>query len=107
MKNTIITILIILFLFGTILSVFVLIKFRTSEPFLVSKEFIENNEIIKQELGSIQGYGLFVTGSVDENRSGIGNASLNFDVEGKIDNANIQIDLATDSTGNWKVLIIP
>ena len=103
MKNTIIILTVTVILFGAILSVFVIAKIKSSEPYHKSKEFIENNEDIKQDLGSIKGYGLLASGSVDEIETN-GTATLSFQVKGESKNAQIQINLLKDSSGTWTVL---
>src|SRR5688572_13401474 len=103
MKNNIIALVLLVLSFGTILSIFVIFKIKNSEAYFESKEFIENSEIIEQELGQIEGYGFLVSGTVKESRDS-GSASLSYKITGGLENADIHINLEKDSVGTWKVL---
>jgi hypothetical protein len=72
-----------------------------SEAATVAKDFLRNNEKLKQDIGEVKDFGFFVTGSINTDQSG-GAATLNFRVDGERKTVNASVQL-TSQRGQWRV----
>jgi hypothetical protein len=68
----------------------------------VAKEFLRNNERLKQDIGEVKDFGKFVTGNVSIN-NGDGTAELNLKVVGERKEVNAAVQLVFRSGHQWRV----
>jgi len=68
----------------------------------VAKDFLSNNERLKQDIGEVKDFGNFVTGNINLN-NGAGNAELNLKVIGERKQVNAAIELAYRRGHQWRV----
>jgi hypothetical protein len=68
----------------------------------VAKEFLRNNERLKQDIGEFKDFGKFVTGNVSIN-NGDGTAELNLKVVGERKEVNANVELVFRSGHQWRV----
>ncbi len=81
---------------------FALYSLGNSEPATVAKDFLRNNERLKQDIGEVKDFGSIVTGSININ-NGNGTATFNLKVEGERKVVNASVDLMYRSGGQWRV----
>jgi hypothetical protein len=73
-----------------------------SDAAVTAKEFLRENERLKQDVGEVKDFGTFVTGNVSvENQSGT--ATINIKVIGERKEVNATVDL-TRRNGQWRVV---
>ncbi|HUS13283.1 MAG TPA: cytochrome c oxidase assembly factor Coa1 family protein [Pyrinomonadaceae bacterium] len=92
--------IVVLFVGGIIGAVFYGIS--NSDAALVAKDFLSNNERLKQDIGEVKDFGKFVTGNINLN-NGAGNAELNLKVIGERKQVNAAVELAYRSGHQWRV----
>ena len=68
----------------------------------VAKDFLRNNEKLKQEIGEVKDFGSFITGNVNIS-NGDGNAQLNLKVIGERKTVNATVELVFRSGHQWRV----
>ena len=68
----------------------------------VSKDFLRNNERLKQDIGEVKDFGKFVTGNININ-NGDGTAELNIKVIGERKEVNAAVELVFRSGHQWRV----
>jgi hypothetical protein len=68
----------------------------------VAKEFLRNNEKLKQDIGEVKDFGSFITGNVNVT-NGDGNAQLNLKVIGERKTVNATVELIFRSGHQWRV----
>lgn len=74
-----------------------------SEAATVAKEFLRQNEKLKEDIGEVQDFGSFVTGSVNTS-NGAGTATINLKVMGARRTVNASVDMVLGRGGNkWRV----
>jgi hypothetical protein len=73
-----------------------------SEAANVSKEFLKNNERLKQDIGEVKDFGKFITGNINLN-NGDGVAQLNIKVIGERKEVNAAVELVFRSGQQWHV----
>jgi hypothetical protein len=81
---------------------FVFYSIGNSEAAKVSKEFLRNNERLKQDIGEVKDFGSFVTGNINVN-NGDGAAELHFKVIGERKQVNATVELHFRSPHQWRV----
>jgi len=73
-----------------------------SDAAIVAKEFLKNNERLKQDIGEVKDFGTFVTGNVSVS-NGDGTAELSIKVIGERKEVNAQVELIFRSGHQWRV----
>jgi cytochrome oxidase complex assembly protein 1 len=68
----------------------------------VAKEFLKNNERLKQDIGDVKDFGTFVTGNINVT-NGDGTAELSLKVIGERKQVNATIDLIYRNGHQWTV----
>jgi flagellar basal body-associated protein FliL len=68
----------------------------------VAKEFLRNNDRLKQDIGEVKDFGKFVTGNINVN-NGDGTAELNLKVIGERKEVNAAVELVFRSGHQWRV----
>jgi hypothetical protein len=68
----------------------------------VSKDFLKNNERLKQDIGEVKDFGKFITGNINLN-NGDGVAQLNIKVIGERKEVNAVVELIFRSGQQWRV----
>jgi ABC-type lipoprotein release transport system permease subunit len=81
---------------------FVFYSIGNSEAAKVSKEFLRNNERLKQDIGEVKDFGSFVTGNINVT-NGDGAAELHFKVIGERKEVNATVELIFRSSHQWRV----
>ncbi|HEV7798772.1 MAG TPA: cytochrome c oxidase assembly factor Coa1 family protein, partial [Pyrinomonadaceae bacterium] len=92
--------IVILFVGGIVGMVFYGIG--NSDAANVSKEFLRNNERLKQDIGEVKDFGHFITGNINMN-NGDGVAQLNIKVIGERKEVNAAVELVFRSGHQWRV----
>ncbi|MBC7908887.1 MAG: hypothetical protein H7Y30_00195 [Pyrinomonadaceae bacterium] len=73
-----------------------------SEAAETAKTFLKSNEKLKQEIGNVKDFGMFVTGSVNSNNTD-GEATLHLKVIGERRTVNATVSLTYKSNRAWRV----
>ena len=73
-----------------------------SEAATVAKEFLRNNAALKQDIGDVQDFGSFVSGSINVHNDS-GNATLHLKVIGARKTVNASVSLMYSSGRPWRV----
>ena len=81
---------------------FALYQVGNSEAAVTAKEFLRNNEKLKQDIGEINDFGSIITGSVNVS-DGNGQATLNLKVIGTVETVNASVNLVYLNRGDWRV----
>ena len=68
----------------------------------VSKEFLRNNEKLKQDIGEVKSFGKFITGNINTT-NGDGTAQLSLKVIGERKEVNATVELVFRSGHQWRV----
>jgi hypothetical protein len=92
--------LVALFAGGIVL--FVFHQVGSSEAATVARNFLKNNDRLKQDIGEVQDFGWFITGNVQVQNSN-GTATLNLSVIGARKKVNATVDLIYRSGREWRV----
>ena len=74
-----------------------------SEAAETARTFLKNNERLKQDIGEVQDFGSFVTGTVNIQNND-GNATINIKVRGQRKTVNASVDLIYRSGKPWRVV---
>ncbi len=96
----VLSLIVVLFVGGIVGVVFYGIG--NSDAAMVAKEFLKNNERLKQEVGEVKDFGAFVTGNVSVS-NGDGTAELGIKVIGERKEVNAQVELIFRSGHQWRV----
>ena len=67
-----------------------------------SREYLRDNEILKQDIGEVKDFGSFITGNINV-ANGDGEATLYLKVIGEKQTVNARVDLSYRSNQNWRV----
>lgn len=92
--------IVVLFVGGIVGMVFYGIS--NSDAANVSKNFLSNNERLKQDIGEVKEFGKFVTGNINVN-NGDGTAQLNLKVIGERKTVNAAVELIFRNGHQWRV----
>lgn len=93
----------IVVLFAAGIAGFVFYGISNSDAANVSRDFLRNNERLKQDIGEVKGFGKLVTGNINV-RSGDGTAGLNIKVIGERKTVNAYVELMYRSGRQWRVI---
>jgi hypothetical protein len=74
-----------------------------SEAASTAKDFLRNNERLKQDIGTVTDFGSIITGNISV-KNGNGGASLNLKVVGEKKTVNASVELMARSDGEWRVV---
>jgi cytochrome oxidase complex assembly protein 1 len=97
----IVLVLIVLIFVGGIVGI-VFYKINNSDAAQVSKDFLKNNERLKQDIGEVKDFGKFTTGNISID-NGNGTAELNIKVIGERKTVNASVELIYKSGHQWRV----
>ena len=75
---------------------------NNSDAANVAKDFLRNNEKLKQDIGEVKDFGRFITGNINTT-NGDGNAQLNIKVIGERREVNATVELIFRSGHQWRV----
>jgi cytochrome oxidase complex assembly protein 1 len=73
-----------------------------SEAAITAKDFLKNNQKLKEEIGEIKDFGSFVTGNINVHNDN-GDATLNIKVIGERKTVNASVDMVYRSGHPWRV----
>ena len=73
-----------------------------SEAAITAKDFLKNNQKLKDEIGEIKDFGSFVTGNINVHNDN-GDATLNIKVIGERKTVNASVDMVYRSGRPWRV----
>jgi len=73
-----------------------------SEAAITAKDFLKNNQKLKEEVGDIKDFGSFVTGNINVHNDS-GDATLNIKVIGERKTVNASVDMVYRSGRPWRV----
>ncbi len=93
--------LLIVIFVGEILG-FALYAVGNSDAAMTAKDFLRNNERLKQDIGEVQDFGTFLSGSVNIHNSD-GDATLSLKVIGERRTVNATVDLVYRDGRQWRV----
>lgn len=79
-----------------------LFQLGNSDAAMKAKDFLRNNEKLKQDIGEVKDFGSIVTGNVSF-QNGNGEATLNLKVIGEQETVNASVHLVLVSGSNWRV----
>jgi hypothetical protein len=108
-KKIIITVVAVAMIMGLLVVVFVggIVGFAFysighSEAAITAKDFLKNNQKLKDEIGDIKDFGSFVTGNINVHNDN-GDATLNIKVIGERKTVNASVDMVYRSGRPWRV----
>ena len=109
-KKIVVIILVVVLAIGLLVAVFVggivgiaLYSIGQSEAAETAKNFLRQNDKLKQDIGDVKDFGTFVTGNVNV-RNNDGNATINLKVIGERKTVNASVDLIYRSGRPWRVV---
>lgn len=73
-----------------------------SEAAITAKDFLKNNQKLKEEVGEIKDFGSFVTGNINVHNDS-GDATLNIKVIGERKTVKASVDMVYRSGRPWRV----
>jgi hypothetical protein len=73
-----------------------------SEAAITAKDFLKNNQKLKEEVGDIKDFGSFVTGNINVHNDS-GDATLNIKVIGERKTVRASVDMVYRSGRPWRV----
>ena len=73
-----------------------------SEAAITAKDFLKNNQKLKEEVGDIKDFGSFITGNINVHNDS-GDATLNIKVIGEHKTVNASVDMVYRSGRPWRV----
>lgn len=73
-----------------------------SEASITAKDFLKNNQKLKEDIGEIKDFGSFVTGNINVHNDN-GDATLNIKVIGERKTVNASVDMVFRSGRPWRV----
>jgi hypothetical protein len=74
-----------------------------SQAAVVAREFLRNNERLKQDIGTVNDFGSIVTGNINT-ENGNGGANLYLKVIGEKKTVNATVQLLQRRGGEWRVV---
>jgi glutamate/tyrosine decarboxylase-like PLP-dependent enzyme len=92
----------IVVLFVGAIAWFVFHTIGTSEAADTARNYLRNNEKLKQDIGEVKDFGSLVTGNINVS-NGDGVATLYIKVIAEKRNVNARVDLSFRSNRNWRV----
>jgi len=92
--------LVVVFAGGIVL--FVFHQIGNSDAATVARNFLKNNERLKQDIGEVKEFGWFITGNINI-QNGSGTATLNLSVTGARAKVNATVDLIYRNGKEWRV----
>jgi ribosomal protein L10 len=108
-KKIIVVVVSVLVALGLIIAIFVggvvgiaFYEMANSDAARVSREFLQKNEKLKQDIGAVKSFGKLVTGSINLG-NGDGTAELNLKVVGERKTVNASVTLILDHGNQWQV----
>lgn len=108
-KKIVIIIMSILVVLGVLAGLFiggivgmVFYTMNNSDAAVAAKDFLRNNERLKQDIGDVKDFGKFVTGNINTT-NGYGTAQLNLKVIGDKKEVNVTVELVYRSGNPWRV----
>jgi hypothetical protein len=109
-KKIVVVVVSIVVALGLIVAIFAggiigiaLYQIGNSEAAETARNFLRNNERLKQDIGEVKDFGSIVTGNIDiKNRDG--NATVNIKVIGERKEVNASVDLAYRDGQPWRVI---
>jgi len=75
---------------------------NNSDAAITAKDFLRNNEKLKQDIGEVKDFGRFVTGNINTT-NGDGTAQLNLKVIGEHEEVNATVELVFRNGHPWRV----
>ena len=93
--------LLVVLVAGSIVGI-VFYQIGNSDAANVAKDFLRNNEQLKQDIGNVKDFGTFVTGNYQVT-NGEGTAELNLKVIGEHKTVNAQVELIFRRGHQWRV----
>lgn len=81
---------------------FVFYQIGNSEAAATAKEFLRNNEKLKQDIGEVKDFGSLITGNINI-KNNDGDASLSIKVVGEKRTVNATVELAFRTGRPWRV----
>jgi Cytochrome oxidase complex assembly protein 1 len=81
---------------------FVFYSIHNSEAAFAARDFLRNNDRLKQDIGDVKEFGRFVTGNVNIS-NGDGAATLNLKVIGERKTVNASVELIYRNGREWRV----
>lgn len=96
-------------IFGFIVSTFVLVVLYKSEPYQIAIDYLKTNPQLKEEIGSIKGFGLIPSGSMEStsiNGSETGRATLFLTVFGDKKFKDVDVNLRKTPETEWTVISV-
>ena len=79
-----------------------LYQIGNSDAAMKAKDFLRNNEKLKQDIGEVKDFGSIVTGNINF-ENGNGEATVNLKVIGEQETINASVHLVIVSGSNWRV----
>jgi hypothetical protein len=108
-KKIVVIVVSVVVVLGVIIALFVggivgvaFYSIGNSEAAKVSKEYLRNNEKLKQDIGEVKDFGRLVTGSINVN-NGDGTAELSLKVIGERKEVNATVELIFRNGHQWRV----
>lgn len=92
--------IVVLFVGGIVGAIFYGIG--NSDAAIVSKDYLRNSELLKQDIGEVKDFGKFVTGNINFN-NGDGTAELSLKVIGERKEVNAVVELVFRKGHQWRV----
>ena len=100
--SVVITLGLLVVVFAGGIVAFAFYQIGNSEAAVTAKDFLKNNQKLKQEIGEVKEFGTFITGNINVN-NGSGEATLNLKVIGERKTVNASVDLVYRSGRPWHV----
>lgn len=108
-KKVVLIVLSIVIVLGLIVAVFVggtigmvFYGISNSDAAAVARDFLRNNERLRQDIGEVKDFGRFVTGNINT-VNGDGTAELNLKVIGERKEVNAAVELMYRNGHQWRV----
>jgi hypothetical protein len=98
----VITLALLMVIFVGVIVAFALYSVGNSQAAMAAKDFLRKNERLKQDIGEVNGFGKFVTGSINVHNSD-GDATLSLKVIGEQRTVNCSVDLIYRAGRPWRV----
>jgi hypothetical protein len=109
-KNIIIIVVVVAIAIGLLIAIFIggivgiaLYSLGNSEAAVTAREFLRNNERLKQDIGTVNDFGRIVTGDFSV-ANGNGGANLYLKVVGEKKTVNATVQLMQRHGGQWRVV---
>lgn len=109
-KKIIIILVVVAVAIGLVIAIFIggivgiaLYSIGNSQAAVVAREFLRNNERLKQDIGTVNDFGSIVTGNINT-ENGNGGANLYLKVIGEKKTVNATVQLLQRRGGEWRVV---